>query len=532
MAQAKARQQSQDPYAQQGKTLTSQVQRLRGWVGSDPSKAPELADALVELTAHRLMGHGYAAAAADAQDAVRRAGELLAASGPIGPYTSISDAGRYLTTVVHLATIQVGMGMPDAAGRTIELLEDVREQLREHRLEVSLQPETVIWALSGSSRSALASGDVVTANAYADAAFTRLAESGLGNDPDAAYLAVDVNRLTSDSRWAADRAEEALSYLHAAKDHYDAAVGGRLDEPGRLSPALLERLAEPLFGLYRDMADRLVAMGEVDLGLTTRRRLIVLLRGLTGRLGDPVRAQLTAALAELAGDLSKLDRAEEADTISAEAAAIMPLESAPVQDLTRGVVSRGTQMITWSPLPSTASYAATTAASLDMKIVDLAALQRAWQQRTAAWLQSERPQAQRLEQERMQQARIEAEGREAERVEAERAAAAQRAAEQAKAAEAERLEAEQQARAEKAERLERKRRREERMEAHRLEVERREAERREAELLKEERRAAEQLATDPAEAERLELERLQAEIDELERAEQTPRDGEPPPNAP
>jgi hypothetical protein len=304
MAQAKARQQSQDPYAQQGKTLTSQVQRLRGWVGSDPSKAPELADALVELTAHRLLGHGYAAAAADAQDAVRRAGELLAASGPIGPYTSISDAGRYLTAVVHLATIQVGMGMPDGAGRTIELLEDVREQLREHRLEVSFQPETVIWALSCSSRAALASGDVVTANAYADAAFVRLAESGLGNDPDAVYLAVDVNRLTSDSRWAADRAEEALSYLHAAKDHYDVAVGGRLDEPGRLSPALLERLAEPLFGLYRDMADRLVAMGEVDLGLTTRRRLIMLLRGLTGRLGDPVRAQLTAALADLARDLS------------------------------------------------------------------------------------------------------------------------------------------------------------------------------------------------------------------------------------
>ena len=144
MAQAKARQQSQDPYSQQGKTLTSRVQRLRGWVGSDPSKLPELADALVDLTAHRLLGHGYAAAAADAQDSVRRAGELLAATGPIGPYTSISDAARYVTAVVHLAAIQAGMGMPDAAGRTMELLQDVREQLREHRLEVPLRPETVI----------------------------------------------------------------------------------------------------------------------------------------------------------------------------------------------------------------------------------------------------------------------------------------------------------------------------------------------------------------------------------------------------
>ena len=38
---------------------------------------------------------------------------------------------------------------------------------------------------------------------------------------------------------------------------YEQVVDGRLAEPGRLSPALLERLAEPLFGLHRDLADRL-----------------------------------------------------------------------------------------------------------------------------------------------------------------------------------------------------------------------------------------------------------------------------------
>jgi hypothetical protein len=339
-----------------------------------------------------------------------------------------------------------------------------------------------------------------------------LAESDLGNDSDANYLAMDVNRLVSDSRLAAGRSEEALSYLHAAKDHYDAAVGGRLDEARRLSPALLERLAEPLFAVYRDMADRLVAMDEVDLGLTTRRRLIELLRGLTGRLADPAPAQLAAALADLAQDLSKLDRLEEAEAASAEAAAIMPQESTEIQELARAMPSLGTEVITWNPLPSTASYAATTAASLDTKIVDSAALQRAWQQRTAAWLQAERPEAQRKELQIMEQARIEVARQEAERVEAERAAAEQRTAEQAKAAEADRLESERRARAEEAERLERKRRREERLEAHQQELERREAERREAERL---------------EAERLELEHLQAEIDELERAEQISRD-EPP----
>ena len=100
MTQAhKAQKQPQDLYAQQGKVLASLVQRLRGWVGSDPSRVPELTDALIQLTAHRLLGHGYAAAGEDAQDAVRRAAELLAAKGPIGPYTSVSDAARYVTAV-------------------------------------------------------------------------------------------------------------------------------------------------------------------------------------------------------------------------------------------------------------------------------------------------------------------------------------------------------------------------------------------------------------------------------------------------
>jgi hypothetical protein len=525
MAQAKARQQSRDPYAQRGKILASLVQRLRGWVGSDPSRAPELADALVELTAHRLLGHGYATAAADAQDSVRRAGEILAASGPIGPYTSISDAARYVTAVVHLGTIQAGMGMPDAAGRTIESLEDMREQLRGNGLEQRLEPQTAIWALLCGARAALASGDIPAANAYADAALARLAESDLRDDPDAAYLAMDVDRLASDCRWAAGRADEALAYLYAAKSGYDDVVGGRLEEPARLSPALLERLAEPLFGLYRDMADRLTGCGEAELGLITRRKLIELLRGLIGRLGDPVRVQLSSGLSDLAADLVAAGRVDEANSAAAEAAATMPSGSdTAVEELARGVVGRGNQVVTWTPLPSTASYAATTASVAATAIVGRSALDAAQQRKLAAWLQMARPEARRLEQQRLDQARVDAERREAARLAAERAAADKLAAQRAKAADAERLEAERQAAAEEAERLERKRRREERIEAHRLEVERREAERREAERLDAERRAAEQLAADPAEAERLELERLQAQIDELERAEKRGQD--------
>ena len=97
-------------------------------------------------------------------------------------------------------------------------------------------------------------------------------------------------------------------------------VNGRLEQPARLSPALLDRLAEPLFSLYQDMADRLAAIGEVDLRLMTRRRLIELLRGLTGRLGDPARLDLASALTDLAHDLLEYGRVDEADAAAGEAA--------------------------------------------------------------------------------------------------------------------------------------------------------------------------------------------------------------------
>ena len=519
MAQAKAQQQAQDAYAQQGKKLASSVQRLRGWVGSDPSRAPELADALIQLTAHRLLGHGYAAAAEDAQDAVRRAAELLAAKGPIGPYTSASDAARYVTAVVHLATIQAGLGLPDAAGKTLDTLKDIQEQLGEGLLR-QLQPQTAIWALSSHARAALTSGDIAAANAGADAALARLTESGLEDDADSQYLAMDVDWLVSDCRWEAGRADEAISFLLAAKARYEEVVDERLEQPARLSPGLLDRLAEPLFSLYRAIADRLAAVGEIDIRLMIRRRLIELLRGLAERLGEPARLHLAAALTDLGHDLLEHGRADEAAAAAAEATAIEHAAEGArtaVAEPTPGTVSRGTQAVTWTPLTPTASYAATTASGSGQ--VDLTMLTAERQRKAAAWLQAHRAQAHQLELERMQQAQIEAERLEAERVEADRAAAAQLAAERAQAEEAERLEARRRAATEEADRLERKRRREERIEAHRLEVERREAERREAERIEAERKVGEQVAADPAEAERLELERLQAEIDELERPE-------------
>ena len=315
----KAPKQPQDPYGRQGKVLTSAVQRLRGWVGSDPSRVPELADALVELTAHRLLGHGYAAAAADAQESVRRAAELLTANGPVGPYTAAGDASRYLTAVVHLATLQAAVGQPAVAGRTLEALQPLHEQLRELGLEAPLDLATALWALSTTSRAALAGGRREEANACADGALAGLAASGRQEDPELGYLPLDLARLAGDTRWAAGRPEESLSFLHLAKDRHDAITAGRLQEPGRLSPPLLERLAEPLFGLHRDLADRLRRSGESDLALVTRRNLVDLIRRLAPRLGVRAQVQLASALADLARDLSAVGRDDEAEVAATEA---------------------------------------------------------------------------------------------------------------------------------------------------------------------------------------------------------------------
>lgn len=315
----KAPRQAKDPYAQRSKELTSAVQRLRGWVGSDPSRLPELGDALVALTGHRLRGHDFAAAGADAQDSVKQAAQLLTVPGPVGAYTAAVDAGRYVTAVVQLASVQAGLGLAGPAGRTIASLDDLLEQFQTLRLELPLGPEVVVRALLCTARGALAADDVAAAGTTADEALRRLVVTGLQADPDAAFLAVDVDQLVADTRWAADRPADALSALHRARDRWVAVADGRLDAPAGLSPSLVGRLAAPAPALHRDLADRLLATGEVDLGLVTRRSLVDLLQRLVGRLGPPAQRQLAIALGDLAAGLLAAGRSEEADAASAEA---------------------------------------------------------------------------------------------------------------------------------------------------------------------------------------------------------------------
>ena len=512
--------QPQDPYAQKGKQLASAVQRLRGWVGSDPSRTPELADALVALTEHRLLGHAYTVAAPEAQEAVKLAAQQLTANGPIGPYTSVADAARYVTAVVHLGVIQAAAGLPEAAAETVGSFAELRAQVGAVPLAGALAPSTVVWALACTARGALTRGDVAAANAYADAALQRLAEAGLRSEADAAYVVVDADRLVSDARWTAGLTEDALTHLHAARDTYDRVVDGRLAQPGRLSPALWQRLAEPLFGVYRDLADRLLAVGEVDLGLVTRRQLIELLRGIAAK-DETARVQLAGSLGDLVRDLRALDRTEEADLVAEELAARPAPERKAAGELSTGI-ARGSGPVRWEPLGPEAAYAgAQTGTSANVAALE-AELQRAAVDRLAA----ERSEAHRLEQQRLEEARRESERREAERAEEARRAAERAQAEQAEAArreferiEAARAENERLAAEQEAERRERQRRREERMEEHRLEAERQEAERIEAERAAMAQREAERRAADPAEMERIELERLQAEIAALEAAE-------------
>ena len=356
----KAPRQAKDPYAQRSKTLTSSVQRLRGWVGSDPSRLPELGDALVELTGHRLRGHEFAAAVEDAQDSVRQAAQLLTANGPVGAYTEAADAARYVTAVVQLASVQAGLGLAEPAARTVASLDELHEQFLALRLELPLTPEVVVRALVCTALGALSTGDVATANAAADDALAHLLAAGLDRDPDVAYLALDVDRLLADARWAADRAADSLGYLHRARDRWVEVVDGRLDAPAGRSPALVERLAAPAFVLHRDLADRLVATGEADLGLVTRRTLVDLLRRLTGRLGAPTQRQLGLALADLAADLLAVDRTEEADAVSAESRTVLGASTEPGwPDVVRGRVllgvgraSEAVELLRSRPLPA------------------------------------------------------------------------------------------------------------------------------------------------------------------------------------
>ena len=90
-----------------------------------------------------------------------------------------------------------------------------------------------------------------------------------------------------------------------------------LESPAQVPPALLERLSEPLFGLYSETADRVLAVGAPGLGLTLRRRLVDLLGTLAVRKSE-AQQLLVVALTDLADDLRGLGRAAEAEQLGGD----------------------------------------------------------------------------------------------------------------------------------------------------------------------------------------------------------------------
>ncbi len=484
--------QPSDTFAHQTRRLASEVQRRRDWAGGDPARLGAVADALVDLTGHRLSGHLWAEAASGVQEAVTLAARVLAQHGPVGPYTPRADAVRSITALVQLAVIQSAAGLHAQAEQALAAAFGLREQLSRLDLDAELAPRTIAWALLVWTRAGLAAGEVAAANARADAAVAVTADDG-------EFVAIDVDRVASDARWAAGCAEPAVEYVLRAVERYEERALAALESSAQLPPALLERLSEPLFGLYSEAADRVLAVGAPGLALTLRRRLVDLLGALAVRSPD-AQQPLVAALTDLADDLRGLGRNAEADDL-AELAASVTGDSED-EALPRRERARLGARASWTSLPPDEAFGVRTGAQPGPS-GRLAALrgpagEAEENRRTAAEAELAR-RAREAEQEASRLA-----------VETERLQAEQRrlAAEQAE------REAREAAEAAELERLERQRKRAERIAEHERQLER---ERAEAEAALRARVSDE---TDEERAEREELERLAAELAALETAEE------------
>lgn len=270
--------------------LASDVRRLRVAATSDPERTDELADALVELTAARLLAWDLAEAAADAPEAVLLSARILASRGPSGPYASVPDAVRYASATVHLAAVQAGLGQPDAAGRTLAGLDAWQAQLGRLPLAGHLPDAVAAWALVARARAALDT-DPSAANAHADAA--EVALHAAASPP--AYLAVAVHLLTADCRWAAGWPESSLAHHRLALDAHTAALAGLGEHP---RPAVARAALAPTGPVHERYAQRLAASGDPAGGIAVRRAVVALREALGDGAGAATaRSGLAAALA-------------------------------------------------------------------------------------------------------------------------------------------------------------------------------------------------------------------------------------------
>ena len=294
---------------QRRRDLASAAKRLRVAVMTDPSQSGAFADTLVALVGNRLLAWSFAEAAADAPESVVLSARILAERGPVGPYTSADDALRYFTAAVQLAAVQAGLGQPEAAGRTLDALDDWRSRLGRLPLLERLVPSTAVWALAVRARAAQ---QVAVANGYADAALLRLYAAGLDLDAEAAYLAVTVHLATADARWAAGHVEAALAHHRLALARYRAAIAGLA---GAIRPALAQIALAPLSELFGPFALRLEASGDPTGALAVRRDWLAQAERLA-TADDTATATPTAALRHA---LTRAGRGAEASQLASSA---------------------------------------------------------------------------------------------------------------------------------------------------------------------------------------------------------------------
>lgn len=211
--------QPRDEHAKQLKQSISLTKQLRGWVVSDPSRTEEFVDALNRVTGLRLLSGLWAEAAPEATEAVGAANKLVASRGPVGPYTPLVDAARYFTALVHVARVQAGMGLAEAAGTTVEAAFAWADQLTSSGLADHLEAQTLVWALDVRAGAALAAGDVARANGMADAALVAARGADLSGERTPVLL--EALRVDADARWAAQLPDDSINLLREAIGLWD-----------------------------------------------------------------------------------------------------------------------------------------------------------------------------------------------------------------------------------------------------------------------------------------------------------------------
>lgn len=543
-----------DEYPRVTKRLQSAIQRVRSRAGVGAEREAALVAALNDLVAHLIQGHLWGAATPGAQEALRLSSATLFAEGAVSNYTDPDAANRCGTALVHLGVVQFGLGLDAAATATINSWQGLAAQLGEYQIDSTLSPSAAAWAQYCRARAALVDGDTPAANAGVDALRLLLdhAEPALLHQGN---LLLDAQRLSADARWQAGRTHEAMGFLHAAKRGYDARAQAALTAPAQHPKTLVERLAEPLFGLYRDYADRLALTGDADLALLTRRTLAELLSGLATAIPTPSTGQLAATGADLSLDLVRVDRIPEAREAAAEAvrvaggrgvsptirllvrvavAEVLLADGQPSQAKLEVEAALDAEQAASEPANRLAALVLEQASNPSPRAIPpeirdaargtpglhLGPLTQQQDPKAISGegqeLAAERQQAREMEAEYREQAQREVERRKRDQAESERAAAAAETTAKREAQERTRIEAQRVSAAAEAERQELKRRRAERLRRHALEAtERAQSERAErrgeiAELIL----AAEREGQGEAEVAKLRL-----ELADLERAE-------------